>query len=362
MVSEGIGRESRMNVEWAEVERVYLDACGLHGAARTAYLDDACAGRAELRAEVESLLAADEARGHFLEAPPSNLAADLLEKQPSVLESGEKVGGYVIRSLVSRGGMGEVYLAEEARSGKLVGLKFLRRHMTGDAHAAERFEREARAAGKLQHENIVRLIEFGHAEAGLFLAMEWVDGETWRLRMRGGVSAAQALDWSRQAARGFAAAHEAGILHRDIKPENLMLSVEGVVKILDFGLARLGGEPVVDLEEAGSSGTISGTLSGTLPYMSPELLRGEPATKASDVFSFGSVVYELFTGRHPFAGETPLDVFEAIECRTPNAPSQLRAEISGELDGLLLSMLDREPETRPAMMEVAERLAEIKAV
>ena len=351
-----------MSAEWAEVERVFLDACGLQGAARAAYLDDACAGRAELRAEVESLLAAGEQRGHFLEAPPSSLAADLLDRQPAVLAAGQRVGAYVVRRLVSRGGMGEVYLAEDALNGDRVGLKLLRRHMTADAHAAERFEREARAAGTLLHENIVRASEFGQAEAGLFLAMEWVEGETWRVRMRGEVSPGQALDWSRQAARGFAAAHEAGILHRDIKPENLMLTVEGVVKILDFGLARLGGEPVVEMPGAGSSGTISGTLSGTLPYMSPELLRGETATKASDVFSLGSVLYELFTGRHPFAGETPLDVFEAIECRTPDAPSQVRTAIPRELDGLLLGMLDREPEARPAMTDVAERLASIRAV
>jgi serine/threonine protein kinase len=351
-----------MSAEWAEVERVFLDACGLQGAARAVFLEGACAGRAELRAEVESLLAADEGRGHLLEAPPSSLAADLLDRQPAALAAGERVGGYVVRSLVSRGGMGEVYLAEEALTGRRVGLKFLRRHLMADALAVERFEREARAAGTLRHENIVRAIEFGQAEAALFLATEWVEGETWRARMRGEVSAGQALNWSRQAARGFAAAHAAGILHRDIKPENLMLNVEGVVKILDFGLARLGSEQVVEMEAVGSSGTISGTLSGTLPYMSPELLRGETATKASDAFSFGSVVYELFTGRHPFAGETPLDVFEAIECRTPETPSRLRAEISRELDGLLLRMLDREPAARPAMTEVAERLAAIRGV
>ncbi|MCU0245621.1 MAG: serine/threonine protein kinase [Bryobacter sp.] len=362
MAGKRVGRESGMSAEWAEVERVFLDACGLQGAARAAYLEDACAGRAQLRAEVESLLAADEGRGHFLEAPPSSLAADLLLRQSPVLAAGDMVGGYVVRSLVSRGGMGEVYLAEEARTGKRVGLKFLRRHLTADAHAVERFEREARAAGTLRHENLVGAIEFGKAAAGLFLAMEWVEGETLRVRMRGEVSAEQALDWSRQAARGFAAAHEAGILHRDIKPENVMLSVEGVVKILDFGLARLGGEPAVEMEGTGSSGTISGTLSGTLPYLSPELLRGETATKASDVFSFGSVVYELFTGRHPFEGETPLDVFEAIECRTPVAPSQFRSELSPILDGLLLRMLDREPDARPAMADVAELLASIRGV
>lgn len=350
-----------MSADWAEVERVFLEAGARAGRERAAFLDAACAGRQELRAEVESLLAAGEQHGHLLDAPPASLAADLLQRQPGVLAAGQRVGGYVVRGMVSRGGMGEVYEAADAQTGERVGLKLLRRHLTSDIHAAERFEREARAAGALRHENIVRAIEFGSAEAGLFIAMEWVDGQTWRELIRAGVSPEEALDWSRQAAAGFAAAHAAGILHRDIKPENLMLSAARVVKILDFGLARLGGETLVELDAAGSSGTISGTLSGTLPYMSPELLRGEAATAASDVFSLGSVVYELFTGHHPFEGETPLDVFEAIECRTPEAPSRRRTGIPPDLDGLLLRMLDREPEVRPTMQETLGRLTAITA-
>ena len=123
------------------------------------------------------------------------------------------------------------------------------------------------------------------------------------------------MDWGGQAAGALSAAHAAGILHRDIKPENIMLLKDGVVKILDFGLARHGGPAGPEPSAMGASGTISGTLSGTLLYMPPEILRGETATSASDVFSLGAFLYELTAGKHPFAGETPLDVFEAIECR-----------------------------------------------
>jgi serine/threonine-protein kinase len=343
--------------DWQRIENLYLDASALAPAERASYLDRACLGDPELRAEVESLLDADSKRGRFLELPPSLLAADLLARNPAALAPGLRVGEYEVQSLISIGGMGEVYLAEDTRSARAAVLKILRRHLTADAHAVERFEREARAAGTLDHPNIVKIYEFGKSDAGVFIAMEWVDGQTWRALLSAGeIPLRIAGDWSRQAAHALAAAHQAGIVHRDIKPDNIMLSKTGAVKILDFGLARLGESVLPDIEASGASGTISGTLSGTLPYMSPELLRGERASSASDVFSFASVLYELFTGRHPFAGETPLDVFEAIECRTPEPPSSRRPGIPPALDSLLLSMLAGEQQKRPSSLSVAAEL------
>jgi serine/threonine-protein kinase len=346
--------------EWQKIESLYLDASALAPMDRPSFLDEACTGNSALRAEVESLLEADLKRGRFLDLPPSLLAADLLACHPGTLAPGLRVGEYEVQSLISIGGMGEVYLAEDTRSRRAAVLKILRRHLTADAHAVERFEREARAAGTLDHPNIVKIHEFGTSDAGVFIAMEWVDGQTWRALMTTGeVTLPIAGDWSLQAAHALAAAHEAGIVHRDIKPDNIMLSKDGVVKVLDFGLARLGENVPPDIEASGASGTISGTLSGTLSYMSPELLRGERASSASDVFSFGSVLYELFTGCHPFAGETPLDVFEAIECRTPALPSSRRPGIPPALDGLLLAMLAGEQEKRPSSSSVAGELAAI---
>lgn len=340
--------------EWQKIESLYLDASALAPADRAPYLDHACLGDSKLRAEVESLLEADLNRGRFLELPPSLLAADVLARNPGALAPGLRIGEYEVQSLISIGGMGEIYLAKDSRSERPTVLKILRRHLTADVHAVERFEREARAAGTLDHPNIVKVYEFGSSDAGVFIAMEWVDGQTWRSLMGAGeIPLTIAGDWSRQAANALAAAHGAGIVHRDIKPDNIMLSKSSVVKILDFGLARLGENVLPDVEASGASGTISGTLSGTLPYMSPELLRGERASSASDVFSFASVLYELFTGRHPFAGETPLDVFEAIECRTPEPPSSRRRGIPPVLDRLLLAMLSGEQQRRPSSLSVA---------
>jgi len=340
------------NASWEEIERLYHEVLELPAHERRDLL--ALASSA-VREEVESLLDADSGVG-LLGSPPFHLVVDLLNSQPGGLAAGHRVADYEIESLISIGGMGEVYLARDS-AGKPVALKILRRHLVANAHAVDRFETEARAAAALRHPNIVTVYEFGESDAGLFIAMEWLDGSTFRAVMDAGeVEIAHAMDWAGQAARALSAAHAAGILHRDIKPENIVLCKDGAVKILDFGLARHGGPVEPERSSMGASGTISGSLSGTLLYMSPEILRGEPATSASDVFSLGAFVYELFAGKHPFAGETPLDVFEAIECR-PVAPAvSIRASIPREVDLLILRMLDRDPGGRPTAEEVWEVL------
>lgn len=339
---------------WAEVERLYLDAAGLPEGEQTALLDEACRDAPLLRAEVETLLAADRESGDFLSAPPARLAADLLDRNPGALVPGAPVGRYRIERLLSMGGMGEVYLATDSGTGRPAVVKLIRRHLSENAVAVARFATEARAAASLRHTNIVEVYETGESEAGMFIAMEWVDGPTLRKLMeRGAVALGDAVEWSRQAARGLAAAHAAGVVHRDIKPENIMVNGAGTVKVLDFGLARVENTDAADAPATGGSGTISGTLSGTFSYLAPELLMGETASAATDIFAMGSVLYELFTGRHPFAGETPLDVYEAIECRTPEAPSAVRAGVPAEVDRMVLRMLDRDPDGRPGAAEVA---------
>ena len=233
--------------------------------------------------------------------------------------------------------------------------------MTGavaSPQAVDRFETEARAASALEHPNIVAIYESGESASGLFIAMEWIDGPTFRELIHGRtVDSAQFIDWGGQAARAVEAAHAAGILHRDIKPENIVLGKDGVVKVLDFGLARLAGPVRLEAYSSGASGTISGTLSGTLLYMPPELFRGELATAASDVYSLGALLYELWTGCHPFAAETPLEVFEAIECRVLAAPSALRAGIPPEIDALILRMLNRDAGLRPSAREACDEFS-----
>ncbi|MGA2596664.1 MAG: serine/threonine-protein kinase [Bryobacteraceae bacterium] len=337
---------------WEEIERLYHEALELSVCERNALLASASPA---LREEVESLLEAD-ANEQLLAAPPTHLAADLLDGRAGGLVAGERVGNYEVESLLSVGGMGEVYLARDAE-GKPVALKILRRHLIVNAQAVDRFEREARAASALCHPNIVTVYESGKSPAGLFIAMEWIDGSTFRTILDAGAApVAQAINWGGQAARALSAAHAAGILHRDIKPENIMLRKDGVVKILDFGLARHGETVGPEPSSMGASGTISGTLSGTLRYMPPEILRGEAATSASDVFSLGSFLYELMAGQHPFAGETPLDVIEAIESREVAAIGSLRSGVPVEVDRMILRMLDRSPGGRPSAREVSEGL------
>jgi len=334
--------------DWEEIERLFHEAVDLPAKDRQALLASASA---PVREEVESLLKTEDET--VFVARPDRLAADLLE-QPSALSAGEHIGEYQIESLITVGGMGEVYLARN-RSGSPVALKILRRHLVTSPQAIDRFQIEARAASALHDPNIVTVYESGDSPAGLFLAMEWVEGPTFRQLMASGAAEVRdAIDWGEQAASALAAAHDADIVHRDIKPENIILRKDGVVKILDFGLARLAGPVRIEPDSTGASGTISGTLSGTLLYMSPEILRGETASSASDVFSLGALLYELWTGRHPFAGETPLDVYEAIECREVVAPSSLRAAIPLEIDSLILRMLNRDPALRPSAGEVRE--------
>jgi serine/threonine protein kinase len=335
--------------DWEEIERLFHEAVDLPVPQRQAFLAFASA---PVRAEVESLLKTDD-EAIFVERP-DRLAADLLGAQPAGLAAGQRIGEYEIKSLITVGGMGEVYLARNP-SGLSVALKILRRHLVSSPQAIERFQTEARAASALHDPNIITIYESGDSPAGLFLAMEWVEGPTFRQLMAGGAAQlTDAICWGEQAAGALAAAHAAGILHRDIKPENILLRKDGVVKILDFGLARLSGPVRIDPDSIGASGTISGTLSGTLLYMSPEILRGETASSASDVFSLGTLLYELLTGQHPFAGETPLDVFEAIECRVVAVPSALRPGIPQEIDSLIHRMLDRDPAPRPSASEARD--------
>lgn len=345
--------------DWEEIERLFHEAVDLSAQERSALLASASE---PVRVEVESLLKAEDT-AFFI--APAHLAADLLEDLPSALTAGETVGQYKVESLITVGGMGEVYRALDP-AGVTVALKILRRHLLASPQAADRFETEARAASALSHPNIVTIWESGESPAGLFIAMEWVDGPTFRELIDAGVVASvQAIDWGSQAVRAVVAAHTAGVLHRDIKPENIMLRRDGVLKMLDFGLARLEGPVRLDVDSTdalgGASGTISGTLSGTLLYMPPEILRGELATSASDVYSLGVFLYELWAARHPFAAETPLEVFEAIECREVVAPSILCGKVPCEIDDLILRMLDREPSRRPSAQEACEVFSRFSA-
>src|SRR5215475_5716170 len=235
-----------------KIYNLYHSASEIALTERSAFLDEACGGDEALRGEVESLLAARERAGDYFAAPAIYVAAGLLagENYPSLV--GRSLSHYQVLSLIGAGGMGEVYLAEDTRLRRKVALKLLPAQFTQDADRARRFEREARAASSLNHPNIITIFEVGQVDGRHFICAEYIEGQTLRQRLAGDqLNLSVTLDVAVQIASALAAAHEAGIVHRDIKPENIMLRHDGLVKVLDFGLAKLTEERQGDSETGG---------------------------------------------------------------------------------------------------------------
>jgi Tol biopolymer transport system component len=255
-----------------------------------------------------------------------------------------------VLSFISRGGMGEVYLAEDKRLGRKVALKLLPSSFTKDDDRLRRFEQEARAASALNHPNIITIYEIRQAGASHVIATEFVEGETLRSRLnRTSLSVTEALDVAMQVADALAAAHKAGIIHRDIKPENIMLRPDGYVKVLDFGLAKLSEQasPAVAAEAPTIQvRTGSGIVIGTAGYMSPEQARGLGVDNRSDIFSLGAVIYEMLARRKPFEGETPSDTLAAILKTEPPSLSRVISAVPAELTRIVTKCLKKDREER----------------
>jgi len=267
---------------------------------------------------------------------------------------GKTISHYRILDKLGEGGMGEVYRAQDTRLGRFVALKFISAKQVDDS-TAKRFFREARAASALNHPNIITIHDIGEAETGRFIAMELVEGRT--LRALAGLSLEELYRTGAQVAKALGAAHAAGIVHRDIKPQNIMVREDGYVKVLDFGLARMGPVGIDESETATTELTAAGTILGTLRYMSPEQARGESAAAPADIFSLGIVLYELATGRHPFAAASQIGVLHAILSDAPVPPSRLRPEIPAALELLILQMLVKDARLRPTAAAVEAALA-----
>jgi len=255
---------------------------------------------------------------------------------------GTTLGRYRILEPLGEGGMGKVYLAEDPALGRRVAIKVLPPEFTADRERRERLLHEARAASALNHPNIVTVYDVGDEDGNLFVAMERIEGVSLRDWAASGHTPSEVLAMARQAARALGVAHAAGLVHRDLKPENLMVRGDGLLKILDFGLAR----SVAPDRDA--TMTMPGTILGTAPYMSPEQVLGQPAGPASDVFSLGTLLYELLTARHPFAAATPVDTMHRILHETPPAPSSIAAALPAALDFVIAKALAKDPARRYA--------------
>jgi serine/threonine protein kinase len=277
--------------------------------------------------------------------------------------SGARIGSYEVIDRLGAGGMGEIYRARDTRLGRTVAIKVLR--SGADPELLRRLDREARAASALNHPNIVHIYDVGEAagRAGAhYVVMELVEGETLRLRLRPGpLPMPEVLDLGAQLADGLAKAHRAGIVHRDLKPENVMVTPEGVVKILDFGLAKVVAAPLdgVDGRQTLSRhGTQAGMLIGTLEYMSPEQASGRAVDHRTDQFSLGLILHEMATGRPPFRRDTPAQVLAAVIERDPEPLGRLRRDVPAALESLVLRCLQKDVERRFAKTdELASELA-----
>ena len=263
--------------------------------------------------------------------------------------TGTRVGPYEVVSLLGRGGMGEVYRAKDLRLSREVALKVLHGEFAGDEDRAHRFEQEARAVGLLNHPNIVAVYDIGQHEGSPFIVSELLQGETLRDRMAGGaLGGRKAVEYGIQIAHGLTAAHEKGIVHRDLKPENLFLSKDGLVKILDFGIAKLGlsGEEGVGSDIDTLSQTSPGTILGTAGYMSPEQVRGLPADHRSDIFSFGAVILEMLTGKRAFKGTSAADTLSAVLREDPTEGLATGPGLAAGLLRVVRRCLEKAPEDR----------------
>ena len=266
------------------------------------------------------------------------------------LAAGTKLGPYEILAPIGAGGMGEVYRARDPRLGREVAIKVLPASFSQDADRLKRFEQEARAAGVLNHPNITAVHDFGTADGAPYIVTELLEGETLRSRLgAGAISARKSIDYAIQLAKGLAAAHEKGIVHRDLKPENIFLTKDGRLKILDFGLAKLktetGEDGKTDMQTV-SGGTQPGVVLGTMGYMAPEQVRGRAADKRSDLFAFGTLLYEMVSGQRAFRGDSAADTITAILTKDPPDLSQTNKEIHPGLDRIVRHCLEKNPEER----------------
>ncbi|MCG3159883.1 MAG: Serine/threonine-protein kinase PknD [Acidobacteria bacterium] len=338
---------------WKQIDQLLQEALEREPAERVAYLAEACGGDDELRREVVSLLGFHERAENFIETPPTDVAADWLNAKES--RAGQTIGHYELIRRIGRGGMGEVYLARDARLGRQIALKLLQSSLTQDAARVRRFRQEARAASSLNHPNILTIYEVGQEDSTTggahFIAAEFVDGQTLRELCRGeGLTLGAALDILIQVAGALTAAHEAGIVHRDIKPENIMLRGDGLVKVLDFGLAKLTEQATRPHTQGNGSfarvTTQPGVVMGTINYMSPEQARGLEVDERSDLFSLGVVMYELLTGSAPFEGETTGDVLVALLAGEPRPLARYAAKLPEALQQIINRALAKPVEQR----------------
>jgi serine/threonine protein kinase len=318
---------------YQQVSQLYETARALTPDERATFLETTCAGDKELGEEVAALLASGK----------------------DLLAANSRISHYTIDAPIGAGGMGQVYLATDTRLDRKVAIKVLPEKFTADAERVRRFIQEAKAASALNHPHVITIYDIGVSEAGQFIVMEFVEGQTLRAHTRQPCAPQTLSALGVQIAQALAVAHDTGITHRDIKPDNIMVRTDGYIKVLDFGLARLS-PGTAGSEAVTTAYTQPGALIGTVRYMSPEQARSEDVEPPSDIFSLGIVFYEMATGHPPFAGASILDTLNAITSQHPTPPSHWEPGIPSALEQLILQMLAKDGGNRPRAAEVAAAL------
>ena len=353
---------------WQRVEKLYHAAYATPASDRAAFLAAACGNDEAMRRDVESLLEESESGDGFLAEPA--LAVTAADFVPATM-TGSSLGGYHLQELIGAGGMGEVYRAHDAKLGRDVAIKILPSAFTSNPDRLARFEREARTLAALNHANICAIYGFEEAHGVRFLILELVEGDTLAHElthasnahaMELGLPLGHVCDVARQIAEALEVAHDKGIIHRDLKPANIKITPHGIVKVLDFGLAKtVGGEgSSPDLSSAPLDGARrEGAVVGTAAYMSPEQARGLPVDKRTDIWAFGCVLFEMLTGRVAFPGDTASDSIAKILEREPDWLA-LPAATPASIRRLLLRCLAKDPKQR--LRDIGDVRLEIDAI
>jgi eukaryotic-like serine/threonine-protein kinase len=337
---------------WERMKQILEDVLKLAPERRAAFLDSACGGDADLRREVESLIASHEEAGSGFLGVAAAQALDItLDLPPAASRASESVGPYKIIEEIGRGGMGIVYKAEDTRLHRFVALKFLPEEVSRNPLSLARFRREAQAASALNHPNICTVYDIGQHDNTNYLVMELLEGQTLAQRLnKGSLPPDRVVQYGIEVADALDTAHRRGIVHRDLKPGNIFVTARGECKVLDFGLAKVDERSTPDAHTAAETRkellTTPGVAMGTVAYMSPEQTRGEELDSRTDIFSLGSVLYEMATGRLAFPGKTSGMVFKAILDETPPPPTEVNPMTPARLDEIVSKALEKDRDLR----------------
>src|SRR5687767_7474062 len=347
-----------MPESWKQIKEIFDAATEMRPEERAGYLDRVCYGNDDVRVEVDSLLSSFEKAGGFLESP----AIGALAEEVASLPEGWVIDHYRVIKQIGAGGMGEVYLARDTKLDRPVAIKLLNKKFERHEDNVQRFVREAKAASALNHPNILTIFEIGEIDGTHYIVSEYINGRTLREVMTSErLELPTIVDIAGQIASALAAAHKARIVHRDLKPENVIVRDDGYVKVVDFGIAKLLSEGAsgtsADSIIHNQNSTAPGMILGTVNYMSPEQARGKKVDERTDIFSLGVVLYEMITGKVPFAGDSIAETFAKLIAHEPEPINSLVSSVPDEIQQVVSRMLEKEPENRyQSVRETADDL------